>query len=214
MIIALVTVTALSIESLYTGFFLTTGQLIATLILIWYLNLNQEDLGLAYKKSRFSLHVLSVFSLLIVVFLVKYLVEGVQVINEISFTMTYYFVFYILVAITEELYFRGVVYHILESWSKYVALIGSSVIFGIFHIRSGVIVVVIMIFTGLSFAVVRYVSSMNLLLIPFHFLFNFQSALFVFNDSTEFSAILYLGLSIFVVIIFGLIESRTEKKTP
>ncbi|MFW9780362.1 MAG: CPBP family intramembrane glutamic endopeptidase [Candidatus Heimdallarchaeota archaeon] len=214
MIIALVAVTVLSIESLYSGFFLTTGQLVATLILIWYLNLNQEDLGLAYKKSRFSLHLLSVFSLLIIVLLVKYLVEGVEAINEISFTMVYYFFFYILVAITEELYFRGVVYHLLESRSKYAALIGSSVIFGVFHIRMGIFVVLIMIFTGLSFAVVRYVSGMNLLLIPFHFLFNFQSALFVFNDSTEFSAVLYLALSILVVIIFGFIESRTEKTAP
>ncbi|MFX0016775.1 MAG: CPBP family intramembrane glutamic endopeptidase [Promethearchaeota archaeon] len=214
MVLFLLIVAVINPDSLYWGLFLTTGQLVATLILIRFLNLSKEDLGLAYNKSKFYLHILSIFSLLVIVVFVKYLVEGVQSVNDISFTVMYYFFFYIVVAITEELYFRGILYNILESWSKYAALIGSSVVFGLFHIRSGLIVVVIMIFTGLSFAVVRYVSGMNHLLIPFHFLFNFQSALIVFNDSTMVSGTLYLGLSLLVVIIFVLIESRTEKKTP
>ena len=213
MILVLLVVAVINPDSLYWGLFLTTGQLIATLFLVKYLNLSKEDLGLDYNKSKFSLHILSISSLILVVFLVKYLVEGVQSVNEISFPVIYYFFFYTVVATTEELYFRGVLYHILESWSKYAALLGSSVVFGLFHIRSGIYVVIIMIFTGLSFAVVRYVSGMILLLIPFHLVFNFQSALIVFNNSTEVSAILYLGLSLAVVILFVLLDSRILTNT-
>jgi len=213
MILSLLVVAVINLDNMYWGLFLTTGQLIATLILIKYLNLSKKDLGLDYNRSKFSLHVLSILSLLLIVFIVKYLIEGVHSVNEISSTVIYYFFFYIIVAITEEIYFRGIVYYILKSWSKYTALIGSSIIFGLFHIRSGVPVVLVMIITGLSFAIVRFISEMNILLIPFHLFFNFQSALFVFNDSTLVSAILYLGLSLLVVLIFVSIDSRAKKKT-
>jgi membrane protease YdiL (CAAX protease family) len=210
MILSLIVVSLINPDNLYWGLFLTTGQLIATIILIRYLSLSKQDLGLTYHRSNMFMHVITILVLIFIVLIVKYFVEGVQSINNISFEVIYFFLFYSVVAITEELYFRGVLYHVLESWSPLVALIGSSIIFGLFHVRSGLTVVFIMTFTGLSFAVVRYMSNMIYLLIPFHLLFNFQSVLFIFNDSTDISGVLYLGLSILMVVIFILIKSKKK----
>jgi membrane protease YdiL (CAAX protease family) len=162
--------------------FITLGQLLATIIIIKTLNLIKEDLGLTYNSSKMMIHIITILALVLIVIFMKYLIDGVLSVNEISFNVIFYVLFYTLVALTKELYFRGIIYKFLNYYSINVALVGSSIIFGLFHIRAGLFVVFIMTVTGLSFAIVRYVSNMILLLIPFHVFFNFQSALFVFKE--------------------------------
>ena len=213
MLLTIIIISIININSNYFGLFLTIGQLVGTIILINLFKLTAHDLGLSYIKENMRIHLIGILLLVLITIIVNFALIGITGLAKVNFDMFYYFIFYIIVSITEELYFRGVLYHQLELWNQNTALFGSSIIFALFHIRGGLQNVFVNFFTGISFGIIRFASGMILLIIPYHFIFNFQSALFISNESSDpIIIITYIGLvTIFSSILFIMGKSKEKQ---
>jgi membrane protease YdiL (CAAX protease family) len=90
-----------------------------------------------------------------------------------------------VVAFAEELYFRGILFSAIQDrFSPRVALVATAILFGLFHARQGLIVMLARTFTGWLWGSVRYASGMIFLLIfPVHVAFNAVWLLFQGNWS-------------------------------
>ena len=82
------------------------------------------------------------------------------------------FVTLIVIAFTEEIYFRGIFYGFIKKrYSSKIALVVSALFFGLIHFQQG-LGLIPKIFIGFAWGSVRYTSSMIFFLIPLHLLYN------------------------------------------
>jgi membrane protease YdiL (CAAX protease family) len=145
----------------------------------------QESLGLKIIKENLRWHVfvsMLIFILYILYYILIIRITGLRGFNSntASGLLTY-----LVVAIAEELYFRGMLYAFFQSrYSGRAALVVSSILFGLFHARDGIAAIITRTFTGWLWGSVRYSSSMIFLLIfPIHFTYNAIWLLFEGNWS-------------------------------
>jgi membrane protease YdiL (CAAX protease family) len=98
--------------------------------------------------------------------------------------IVYYF---LLVGLTEELLFRGLVYHALESWRGLPwAIWGSSIGFGLWHIfGQGPVAGLGTFLIGLIFAVIRWRAGGIIGLIAVHALIDLQAVLSLAESNQE-----------------------------
>lgn len=94
---------------------------------------------------------------------------------RILWELIFYFGF---VGLTEELLFRGLIYHLLEEWKGYQwAIWGSALGFALWHVfGQGPLIALAMVFYGLTFALLRWRAKGILGLILAHGLVDFTSA--------------------------------------
>jgi len=137
--------------------------------------------------------------------------------------LLYYFC---LVGLVEELLFRGLVYHALQSWGGVRAAIwGSSAGFMLWHIfGQGPLIGVTTFVIGLVFALLRWRAGGILGLVILHALWDLQSTLLVSNDNAAILAQdqpeiaqpaftwIGLGLLVLVPLYLWLIHPRLQRR--
>jgi membrane protease YdiL (CAAX protease family) len=141
---------------------------------IWFWKYSKQDLGLAVIDKQIKDHTLFslvVFSLYILFYIFVIRINGLK---PITSSTIWGLVTYAVVVFTEELYFRGILYRFLEAkFSGAVALVGSSVFFGLIHAQQSLGGVVSRTFSGWLWGSIRYSTGMIFLLIfPIHFAYN------------------------------------------
>jgi membrane protease YdiL (CAAX protease family) len=121
---------------------------------------------------------------------------------------------YLIVVFAEEIYFRGVLFAIIQRYfSPKAALLISSLVFGLIHIPQGFLSFLDKLIAGWLWGTVRYSTGMIfLLIIPIHFVYNTIWLLFEGNWGNPPPWAYFFPL---VEILFGvgimIISSRTSK---
>jgi len=157
--------------------------LLVVLSIIPLYRFSVDELGLKIIKAKWGFHVaisLAVFAgyLLIYIFVIR--ISGLRPVdNETIWGL----VTYAVVVLAEEIHIRGILYRALEKrFSGIIALIGSSVIFGLLHATQGVRGAVSRAMSGWLWGSIRYSTGMILLVIfPIHFTYNSMWLLFEGN---------------------------------
>ncbi len=180
-------------EQPYSNLIINAIFLITGIGCIRLFRLSAQDVGLKIIPERLTLHV--GVSLAIVTMYWLYYLFGVRISGLRPFTSTtaWGILNYLVVAFAEELYFRGLWYHLVEErFSGRAAVLISGLLFGLSHYRQG-LGMLPRFFTGWLWGGVRYATGMITLLIPLHFTYNSVWLLFQGNwDNTPWAYLLPL----------------------
>jgi membrane protease YdiL (CAAX protease family) len=148
--------------------------LLVVLSIIPLYRFSVDELGLKIIKAKWGFHVaisLAVFAgyLLVYIFVIR--ISGLRLVDSETI---WGLVTYAVVVLAEEIHIRGILYRALEKrFSGIIALIGSSVIFGLLHATQGVRGAVSKAMSGWLWGSIRYSTGMILLVIfPIHFTYN------------------------------------------
>ena len=148
-----------------------------------FLNLSPQEIGLRVIKSQIGQHI--TLSLAILAFYLAFYLFVIRLTALRPFSMRIFWglLTNLAVVLAEEFYFRGLLFGFIEKrFSAKTALIFSSLLFGLFHARQGMIGIVSRVFTGWLWGSVRYATGMIFLLIfPVHYAFNTVWLLFAGN---------------------------------
>lgn len=157
--------------------------LAACIVLLRIFKFSAEDVGLKFIKPQAKKHVFLALGILAFYLLFYIFVIRISALKPRSSNMLWGMLTYLVVAIAEELYFRGILYgFIQERFSPRMALIVSSIIFGFFHASQGLKGIVSKTLAGWLWGSVRYSTGMIFLLIfPIHFMYNATWLLFEGN---------------------------------
>jgi len=157
--------------------------LVSVVVLVRLFKFSSEDLGLKVIKEQMQRHI--VLSLVIFAFYMLFYVFVIRIsmLKPFSLSTLWGLVTYLAVVFAEELYFHGVLYSFFEKrFSAKIALIISSILFGLFHAQQGVHGMISRMFTGWLWGSVRYSTGMIfLLIIPVHLAYN--SVWFLFEGN-------------------------------
>ena len=146
--------------------------LVFCIILIRLFKFSSADIGLKHLKKRFPLHILSCLLLLVVYILNVIFLIGITGLKKLPNNFILIFVTLIVIAFTEEIYFRGIFYGFIKKrYSSKIALVVSALFFGLIHFQQD-LGLIPKIFIGFAWGSVRYTSSMIFFLIPLHLLYN------------------------------------------
>jgi membrane protease YdiL (CAAX protease family) len=198
---------------LVLSFFGVAGQVFSNLIInvvflllsigcMRLFGLTAEDVGLKILPQRLALHVglsLSLFTMYWLFYLFAVRISGLRPFTSATL---WGLLNYLLVAFAEEIYFRGLWYHIVEvRFSSRVAILISGLIFGLSHYQQG-LGMLPRFFTGWLWGSVRYATGMITLLIPIHFTYNAVWLLFQGNwDHLPALANLFLLAELLIAIL-------------
>ena len=160
--------------------------LLGVVVLIRLFKFSSEDLGMKVITEQIQRH--TVLSLNIFAFYMIFYVFVIRIssLKPLSTSVFLELLTYLIVVFAEELYFRGALYSFFEKrFSAKVALVVSSILFGLFHAQQGVRGMLSRTFTGWLWGSVRYSTGMIfLLIIPIHFAYNSVWLLFEGNWNT------------------------------
>ena len=157
---------------------------LAACVGLWrVLAFSRRDMGLQVIKQHTRKHVilsLVVFSLYVLFYLFVIRISGLRPFSSIS---AWELLASLVVVLAKELYFRGILYSVFEKrFSARTALIATSLLFGLFHMREGMRGILLRTFSGWLWGSVRYSTGMTFLLIfPVHLLYDTAQALFEGN---------------------------------
>jgi len=178
--------------------------------------LSSEDVGLNITRSRLTLHLglcLAIFTMYWLYYLV---VVKISSHRPFSTTTLWGLLNYLVVAIAEEIYYRGLFYHVVEERTsgKFAVLI-SGLLFGLVHFRQG-LGMLPRFFTGWLWGSVRFTTGMVFMLIPLHFNYNAVWLLFNGNwDSRSIFVILFplveLLLAFLIIVFSRTPDTQTER---
>lgn len=191
----------------YALLVINTVFLVACIMCVRLFRMSTEDIGLKLLLPHLARH--TVLCLVILSLYLLYCLLGVRISGLRPFTSAtmWALLAYLVVALAEEIYFRGILYRILSNkYSGRAAAIGSAVFFAAFHLRQGP-VALLRLPTGLLWASIRYSSGMIFLLaFPVHFAYNAVWLLFQGNwDSPPSWAVLVplgeLLLGLLIIIL-------------
>lgn len=156
----------------YSNLIINGVFLLASIAYIRLFGLNAEDVGLKILPQRLALHVKLSLCLFTMYWLYYLFVIRISGLRPFTSATVWGLLNYLLVAISEEIYFRGLWYHIVEKqFSGRAAHLISGLIFGLSHYRQG-LGMLPRFFTGWLWGSVRYATGMITLLIPLHFTYN------------------------------------------
>ena len=169
-------------EQDYSNVLINVVFLLACVGLIRVLSLSAEDTGLKIAKDRLAWHVAICLSIFFCYMLFYIFAIHISSLRPILSKTTWGILNYLVVAFAEEIYFRGILYGVVQKrFSGRVALVASTLLFGLVHFRQG-LGMLPKFFTGWLWGSVRYSTSMIfLLIIPVHFAYNVVWLLFEGN---------------------------------
>lgn len=219
------------LEKRYWGLPIATSMLIGNFILIYALELNYDDLGLKIHRETMPLHIFAFF-LLLLYSIITFYITGIRTVQGITNQGLYYFSFFTIAALSDELYFRGIIYNLLQVYDDKTAFIGSSFIYGYWWIPVGELPLTLAIaltlpipipigpleriLIGIAFCVIRYTSKMILLALVYHIVFYVQNELIVQNHVAGnlilASYVLLVAVIAIILLTHNIIESRFQKK--
>jgi len=193
----------------YGNLIINLFLLAACIVQIRAFKFSSEALGLKVIKEKMKWHVLISLIIFVLYMLFYLFVIHISVLKPFSSSTLWGLLTYLVVVVAEELYFRGALYGFFERrFSAQIALIISSLVFGLFHARQGLSNMVSKMFTGWLWGSVRYSSGMIfLLMFPVHFTYNSIWLLFEGNWNNPPAWAIYtvpameflLGLAIVVI---------------
>jgi len=159
--------------------------LLSCIVLIRIFNFSTGDLGLKIVKEQAKNHV--ILSLVIFTLYMLFYIFAIRIsaLKPFSSSTIWGLLTYLVVVIGEESYFRGALYSFFEKrFSAKIALIVTSILFGLFHAQQGLRGIISKTLTGWLWGSVRYSTGMIFLLIfPVHFIYNSIWLLFEGNWS-------------------------------
>ena len=221
----------LRIDPKYWGLPIAASMLLVSFIIIYVLDLSLEDLGLTFSHDTIYMHILAFFLLFMYSIITIYLI-GFDTVAKLNTIDLYNILFFTVAAIADEVYFRGIIYRLLQIWDEKTAFFGSSLIFGIWTIPVGYIEIFVTlnissslslplgpmerITFALALGSIRYSSRMIYLCIPAHIMINLHNYIFVAaNASAEVISVSYILLILIIVLLVYLtyLMGLKKKKT-
>jgi len=197
-------------DRVYAKFIINSVFLFATIGCIRLFRSSAEDLGLKIIQPRLKLHIgfsLAIFTLYWLYYMFVVRISGLR---PFTTDTIWGLLNYLLVAFTEEIYFRGLLYHIFEQrYSGRVAILMSGLLFGFSHFRQG-FGMLPKFFTGWLWGSVRYTTGMITLLIPIHFTYNAVQLLF---DGNWVSQSLWANLFPLVELLAAILITTLSNKS-
>lgn len=178
------------------------------------------DLGLMVIKDQTQRHVILSLTVFVFYMLFYIFVIRISVLRPFSAHTFWGLLTYLVVVMTEELYFRGALYSFFEKrYSGRTALIVSSILFGLFHAQQGLGGIISRTFTGWLWGSIRYSTGMIfLLVIPVHFAYNSIWLLFEGNWSNPPAwatyAVPVLEFALGLLIVLFSKRERVEQSQP
>lgn len=166
----------------YSNLIINTVSLLTCIGCIGILGLSAQDLGLKVIRQKLTLHVglcLVIFSMYWLYYLLAIRISDFRPFTSATFWGV---LNYLVVAFAEELFFRGIFFHVVEKrTSGRAAVLITGLLFGLVHFRQG-LGMLPKFFTGWLFGSIRYATGMIFLLIfPLHFTYNAVWLLFQGN---------------------------------
>jgi len=197
-------------EQAFSKVIINTAFLLTCVGCIRLFGLSAEDVGLKIIRPRLTLHVglsLAIFTIYCLYYLFVVRISGLRPFT--SATM-WGLLNYLVVAFAEEIYFRGLLYRIVEErTSGRTAILVSGLLFGLVHFRQG-LGMLPKFFTGWLFGSIRYATGMIFLLIfPIHFAYN--SVWLLFQGNWDNPSTLALLLPLVELLVAILIVARSKK---
>ena len=152
--------------------------LIACVVLVKALALSAEDIGLKKITGQFRWHGIICAWLFLFLMIFDLFVVRISGLRSGASGTVCGLLNYLVVSFWEEIYFRGILYGVIKKrYSDRMALIVSTLLFGLVHFRQGMGMIP-KFFTGFLWGAVRYATGMVIFLIPFHFVYNSMWLLF------------------------------------
>jgi len=167
----------------YSNLIVNLFFLIACIVLMRIFKFSSADLGLKLIKSQTKIHI-QLSSGIFTLYLLFYIfVIHISTLKPFSMSTLWGLLTYLVVVVAEEFYFRGMLYGFFEKrFSSRAALIVTSLLFGVFHVRQGLSGMLSRTATGWLWGGLRYSTGMIFLLIfPIHFMYNATWLLFEGN---------------------------------
>jgi membrane protease YdiL (CAAX protease family) len=169
-------------EQVFGNLIINTVFLLTCVGCIRLFGLSAEDVGLKIIRQRCALHVGLCLAIFAVYWLYYLFVVEISGLHPLTSATVWGLLNYLVVAFAEEIYFRGLCYHIVERrYQGQAATLISGLLFGLVHFRQG-LGMLPRFFTGWLWGSIRYATGMIFLLIfPVHFTFNTVWLLFQGN---------------------------------
>ncbi len=161
-----------AITSVQIGYLLPLAITLAAIFYLEFKKIPLSDIGIKRKGLRRSV---LYSTILIIIFLIYGILNYRQRVNLENTTLRIflgglYGIF--IIALGEEIWARGIIFNLLEKLKGgYFALLASSLVFGLFHIRHGVDAILFGLIFGLSFGFVRLETKNILGLVLSHGIF-------------------------------------------
>ena len=171
-------------EQAFSKVIVNTPFLLTCIGCIRLFGLSAEDVGLKIIRQRRALHVGLCLAMFTMYWLYYLFVVRISGLRQLTSATVWGLLNYLVVAFAEEIYFRGLCYHIVEQrYSGRAAVLISGLLFGLTHFRQG-LGMLPKLFTGWLWGSVRYATGMIFLLIlPVHFVYN--AVWFLFEDNWD-----------------------------
>ena len=170
-------------QSDYGSLIINLFFLVSVVVLIRLFEFSSEELGLKVIKEQMQRHVILSLAIFAFYMIFYIFVIHISMLRPFSSSTLWGLVTYLAAVFAEELYFRGVLYSFFEKrFSAKIALVITSILFGLFHAQQGVRGMISRMFTGWLWGSVRYSTGMIFLLImPVHLAYNAVWLLFEGN---------------------------------
>lgn len=200
----------------YGNLVVNLSFLAATIGLWRVFQFSPEELGLQVNRGQMGWHVLLSLGIFLLYLLFYIFAIRISALKPFSASTAWGVVTYFVVAIAEELYFRGMLYGFLQRhFSAKTALIVTSLLFGLFHAQQGLGGMVSRTFSGWLWGSVRYSSGMIFLLIfPVHFAYNAVWLLFEGNWNNPPVWAIYALPAVEFLIGLAIVLLRKRSPTP
>jgi membrane protease YdiL (CAAX protease family) len=200
----------------YTDLLMNLVFLLLCVGLVRFLGLTAGDLGLKIVRTRLAVHLilgLSIFAMYMFFYIFAVRISGLR---PYTTATTWGILNYLVVVFAEEIYFRGILYGLVQKrYSGRAALVVSSVLFGLVHLRQGWAALA-RLFTGFLWGSVRYSTDMIfLLIIPIHLAYNVVWLLFQGNWDNpplwgQFLPLFELALGLVIMLAYDARVRRRE----
>lgn len=198
----------------FSNLIVNTVFLLTSIGCIRLFKFSTQEVGLKVIREKLPLHVGVCLVIFIIYWLYYLLVVRISALRPVTSATVWGLLNYIVVASAEEIYFRGLLFRLIEEkTSGPIAVFITGLLFGLVHFRQG-LGMLPKFFTGWLWGSVRYATGMIFLLIfPLHFTYNATWLLFQGNWNTPsllanlFPLVELLG----VILIFAYLKMHNRR---
>ena len=150
-------------QAAYSDLIINLLFLVFCLIGTAFFRFSRRDVGLQVIREQIGWHVftsLVIFALYLLFYIIAIRISSLK---PMTSTMTWGILTAFVIALAEELYFRGMLYRFIEKHDSALgALVLTALLFGLFHVRQGLTGIVTKAVTGWLWGSVRYYLKYDL----------------------------------------------------